>query len=245
MGIAYNGKSYSSISEIAGPTGWYTVKVNGKNIPLYINQDYDGGGWVLVLANRRYTAGMNNLKYDDAIYSVNYRHGGSNNATNELGLAYSSCPLSEINCWVGLDYWQYLGGRKTANKITTVQFMAGTNGTELHGTHTERIRWQFNGFTSTGGFSGVSLVSLELDTNGWGNSGMYSYVANGRNLTTYDKDQDTYSSNCSTFYNNNPFWYGSCWSGNIFAGGSGYIDGPYWTSSSSTYSQQYCGVYIK
>jgi len=63
-------------------------------------------------------------------------------------------------------------------------------------------------------------------------------------LTTYDNDQDAYGSgNCSTFYNNNPWWYGACWSGNYFAG-NGYQDAPYWDSSTTDY-HQYGAIYIK
>jgi hypothetical protein len=64
---------------------------------------------------------------------------------------------------------------------------------------------------------GVTAIS---DETGTGSPGFYSYhAANGFSLTTYDNDQDVYGANCSNLYNNNPFWYGACWSGNYFAGG--------------------------
>jgi hypothetical protein len=194
------------------------------------------------MANRRYTAGMNNLKWDDAMYSLNYRHAGSDDASNKTGLGVSSPALSEFNAWVGLSMWSELAGRATSGKITVVQYTTNTNGVPLNGTHNQRIRFNGNGFGSNGAFQGKALNSLEVNTNGWGNSGFYSMMGNP--LTAYDKDLDSNGGNCSTYYNNNPFFYTSCWTGNIFAGG-GYIDGPYWTSSSSGYSQQYCGVYIK
>lgn len=243
MALGYgNKKVYNSAAEITGPSGWYMIRVGGKPRPFYVNQDYDGGGWVLVMANRRYTAGMNNLKWNDAMYSVNYRHGGSDDATNELGIGRSSPPLSDFNAWVGLNFWRELAGRASSGKITVVQYTANTNGVPLNGTHNQRIRFNGTHFNTNGAFQGKALNSLEVNNNGWGNSGFYSMM--GNKLTTYDKDLDSNSGNCSTYYNNNPFFYTSCWTGNIFAGG-GYVDGPYWTSSSSTYSQQYCGVYIK
>ena len=245
MALGYgNSTVYNNASEITGPTGWYMIQSMGKPRPFYVDQDYDGGGWVLVMANRRYTAGMNNLKWDDAMYSLNYRHAGTDDATNELGMGESSPSLDQFNAWVGLTAWASLAGRATSGKITIVQYTANTNGVKLGATasHNQRIRFNGTGFNGNGAFQGKALNSLEKDANSWGNSGFYSMM--GNNLTTYDKDLDTNGGNCSTYYNNNPFFYTSCWTGNIFAGG-GYIDGPYWTSSSGTYSQQYCGVYIK
>lgn len=246
MGTGYgNTKVYNNASEITGPTGWYMIQAGGRPRPFYVDQDYDGGGWVLVMSNRRYTGGMNNLKWNDGMNSVNYRYAGVNQGSNKLGLGISSPPIGNLNSWVGLTLWSGLSGRAAANTITVVQYTAATNGVALGstGSHAQRIRFTGTGFNSTtGAFQGKALTSLELDSNGWGNSGFYSMMGNP--LTTYDKDLDTNGGNCATYYNNNPFFYTSCWTGNIFAGG-GYVDGPYWVSSSSTYQQQYCGVYIK
>ena len=59
------GPVYNSVSEITGPSGWYNIRVNNKHVFVYVNQVYDGGGWVMVLANRINTGGMNNLSYYD------------------------------------------------------------------------------------------------------------------------------------------------------------------------------------
>jgi hypothetical protein len=88
---------------------------------------------------------------------------------------------------------------------------------------------------------GASSLSNEVGgvTPGW-----YGYhIANGFSLTTYDLDQDTNGGNCATYYNNNPFWYGSCWDGNFFAGG-GYNDKPNWNGA-GTNEHNYGAVYIK
>jgi hypothetical protein len=245
MTIGYgNTKVYNNASEITGPTGWYMIKAGGKPQPFYVNQDYDGGGWVLVMANRRYTAGMNNLKWNDAIFSVNYRNAGGNDASNKEGLGVSGPSLNSFNAWIGLNLWKDLSGRHSAGKITIVQYMSDVNGIELNNTgqQDQRIRFEGTGFNTNGAFQGKTFISQEANINGWGNSGFYSMM--GNNLTTFDRDLDSNGGNCSTYYNNNPFFYTSCWTGNIFGGG-GYIDGPYWTSSTSGYSMQYCGVYIK
>ena len=239
------GAIYNSASEIKGPSGWYYINTELGPVHTYVDQDYDGGGWVLVLANRRYTAGMNNLTYSDAINTCNIRTAGTDDATNTVvPIRTRLSTLADYNIFVGLKYWALLGNRLTSGRITAVQFSAASNGIALSATasHQERYRWGFSSFTSNYAFSGGLAIS---DETGTGAPGMYStHVLGGRGLTTFDYDQDLNSGNCATYYNNNPFWYTSCWSGNQFAGG-GYIDGPYWTSSSSAYSRQYGAVYIK
>jgi hypothetical protein len=236
MSTHYGGKVYRNVAEITGPSGFYNVKTSLGTVVVYVNQEYSGGGWVLVLANRQSTGGMNNLSYHSAVNKSTYRTSSTvTSAPRGIGLA-------DFNCWVGTRYWQELTGRVTAGKVTVVQYVSGTNGTALNGSHTKRYRWRFNNFTATYGFSGAEAVSDETST---GAPGFYSYhAANGFNLTTFDNDQDVEGGNCSTYYNNNPFWYGNCWSGNYFGGGSGYVDAPYWDSSGADY-HQYGAVYIK
>jgi hypothetical protein len=238
MGTFYS-KAYTSVSQITGPSGWYNVYVGGRKAFVYVNQDYDGGGWVLVLANRGATGGMNNLTYNNAVFSSNYRTNSGFVSPNRTFGA-----LSNYNVWVGTSMWAGLAGRASSGKITVVQYVSSSNGTALNstGSHTKRYRWRFDGFNSTYGMTGVTAIS---DETGTGAPGFYSYHAlNGFSLTTYDNDQDVYGPNCSTFYGNNPWWYGACWSGNYFAGGSGYQDYPYWDSSGGDY-HQYGAVYIK
>lgn len=243
MGVAYNG-NYTSVSQIKGPSGFYNIDILGNNTKqfVYVNQDYDGGGWVCVLANRANTGGMKNLTYSNAVNSVNYRSGTSD-ATNAVSEPiYGSKSLADHNIWVGTKFWSALSNRVTSGKITVVQFVSTTNGIVLNGSHTKRYRWRFSSFNGTYGMNSPEAVSDETAT---GAPGFYSYhVANGYNLSTFDNDQDGYGANCSSFYNNNPWWYGSCWSGNYFAGGSGYQDAPYWDSSGGDY-HQYGAVYIK
>ena len=238
MGVAYNG-NYTSVSQIKGPSGFYNIDILGNNTKqfVYVNQDYDGGGWVCVLANRLNTGGMNNLTYSNAVNSINYRSG---NVVSDPRSGSRS--LADHNIWVGTQYWAALSGRVTSGKVTVVQFVSGTNGTALNGSHTKRYRWRFDNFNGTYGMVGATAISDETST---GSPGFYSYhAANGYSLTTFDVDQDAYGANCSSLYNNNPWWYGACWSGNYFAGGGGYQDGPYWDSSGGDY-HQYGAVYIK
>ena len=237
MGVHYNG-NYTSVSQIKGPSGFYNIDILGNNTKqfVYVNQDYDGGGWVCVLANRGATGGMNNLTYSNAVNSINYRSG---NAVSDPRSGSRS--LADHNIWVGTQYWAALSGRVTSGKVTLVQFVSGTNGTALNGSHTKRYRWRFDNFNGTYGMVGATAISDETST---GSPGFYNYhAANGYSLTTFDNDQDAEGANCSSYYNNNPWWYGSCWSGNYFAGG-GYGDYPYWSGSGGDY-HQYGAVYIK
>jgi hypothetical protein len=238
MAINY-GPIYDNVSEITGPSGWYAVKVYGTPVIVYVNQTYSGGGWVMVLANSASTGGMNNLTYDNATSGINYRLSGT--IVSPESRVGSS--LASTNCWIGLNYWSALAGRLTPNTVTISQFVSSVNGDSIgSATNTKRYRWRFNGFTQTYATAGVVAIS---DETGTGSPGFYSYHAlNGFSLTTYDRDQDVYGANCSTLYNNNPFWYGACWSGNYFAGGSGYADAPYWDSSGGDY-HNYGAVYIK
>lgn len=241
MAVYYNGY-YTSVSQIKGPSGFYSIDIlgNGDRQFVYVNQDYDGGGWVCVIANRGETGGMRNLTYSDAINSVNYRT-GSTYAGNTVGDPRSgSRNLADYNIWVGTKYWSALSGRVASGKITVVQFVSGTNGTALNGSHTKRYRWRFDNFNTT--YAMVNPVAISDET-GTGSPGFYNYhAANGFNLTTYNYDQDAYGggNNCSTFYGNQPWWYGACWSGSYF----GYDNRPYWESSGGD-NHQYGAIYIK
>ena len=59
---------------------------------------------------------------------------------------------------------------------------------------------------------------------------------NNRPFSTYDADHDASASNCSGNYSNSPWWYGSCWDGNINGGGEwsgGHVNGAYWSGSAN------------
>lgn len=241
MAVYYGGR-YTSVADVRGPSGFYNILLDGENVPVYIDQSYDGGGWVCVLANRINTGGMNNLTYYDAVNTCNYRTGGSSQGSNTVVSPTSKLSgLSNYNIWIGLKYWSRLAGRVTANTVTVVQYVAGTAGTALSATssHNKRYRWSFTSFGGTYAMNGAAGIS---DETGTGAPGMYASHT-GSPLTTYDRDQDTNGGNCSTYYNNNPWWYTSCWSGNYFAG-NGYADGPYWVSSGGDF-YTYGAVYIK
>jgi hypothetical protein len=240
MSTHYGGRIYRNVAEITGPSGFYNVKTSLGTVVVYVNQSYDGGGWVLVLANRSGTGGMNNLSYYNAVNKSTYRTSSTvTSAPRGIGLA-------DFNCWVGTKYWQELAGRVTSGKITVVQYVVGTNGVGLHESHTKRYRWNFNFSNQTDSYGTSSYTMTNVtgvsDETSTGSPGFFNYhAANGYPLTT--SDNYGHWNGCATYYNNNPWWYGGCWSGNYFAGG-GYADAPYWDSSGGDY-HQYGAVYIK
>lgn len=244
MATSYGGLVYTSISQVTGPTGWYPIRLSNGTAMVYINQDYDGGGWVMVAANRINTGGMTNLDYYDAVNSCNYR-----NSQNQVQVT-TSTSLSDVNGFVGAAYWQELAGRVTSNRITVVQYVAtsivGLNATS---SHTKRYRWRgsFNNASYTFGTQTFNWTNVEgiSDETGTGAPGFYSYhAANGFPLTTYDNYG--YWNACATYYTNQGFWYGGCWSGNIWGGGPSnyYADAYYWDGSGGDY-HNYGAVYIK
>jgi len=168
--------------------------------------------WVMVVANRLNTGGLSGLTYTSATGATINTSGTYNSS---LG----------FNLLVGLPYWKYLGE-------TICQYVASSN-VSISGSHTKRARWKFNGFTSTYAFICPRDITINV---GADNPGWYAYHAvNNFSFSTYNNDQDAYGANCSVLYNNQPWWYGACWDGNYFAGGSGYQDGPYWSGSGGDY----------
>jgi hypothetical protein len=96
------GPIYNNICEIKGSSGFYQINVNNTPIIVYVDQTYDGGGWICVLANRKNTAGMNNLTYDNALYNINYRTGGIPNSTNTTYTPnHFIGGLDDYNIWIG------------------------------------------------------------------------------------------------------------------------------------------------
>lgn len=238
MATHYN-PNYTDVSQVTGPSGWYGIKTPAGIAVTYIDQEYDGGGWALVMANRTNTDAMKDTTYSEAINQCHLRTGTTSVRSSFRGAS----GLSNYNYMMGLKFWQYFGGRETANKITVVQYVSSsTVALGSTGSHTKRYRWQFDGFNGTYAHTGAAAVS---DETGTGAPGYYSYhAANGYSLTAYDNDQDVNSGNCATYYGNSPFWFGSCWSGNIWGSTASHQDACFWDGSGSDY-HNYGAVYIR
>ena len=216
-------------------TGWYWIAAGNDVGRFWVDMSYSGGGWVLVMNNRTGNGGLNNLTYVDATTKViNFRSTSSTSPGVNYGEHYTP---NNFNLWVGLDAWKNIIDANSSFKkivyFTTSSYQTLGN----TGSHSRRSSWSWTGWSSTYALQGASSLSNEVGgvTPGW-----YSYhIAGAYGLGTYNN-----GNGCSQSYNNNPFWYGGCWDGNFFAGGSGYQDAPYWTGSGADY-YGYGAVYIK
>lgn len=228
-------ESARQIKELTGTNqnGFYWIKPGNLDpILLWCDMNYDGGGWALVLCNCKAgvftgapgTNGIGALNYQQAVHNNNI----NGTFTNKL----------EFRQFVGAKYWVGLG-------LNAVQFCSTTTPTLSNtAAHTKRYRWSYTGMSSLYAFQGGAAGT---DETGTGSPGFYSHnVAGGYNLTTTDRDQDTYGSNCANLYGGTPNWYSACWSGNPFGGGNsgGYQDGPFWDGSGSDY-HNYMAIYLK
>lgn len=227
--------SARQIKELTGTNqnGFYWIKP-GNLDPLYLwcDMNYDGGGWALVLANCRagtFTGapgsnGIGALRYEQVVHN------------NNINGTYTN--LLQFRQFVGVKYWPALG-------LNAAQFCSTTTATLSNtAAHTKRYRWRYTGMTSLYAFTGGAAVS---DETGTGSPGFYSHnVAGGYNLTTTDRDQDSYGANCANLYGGTPNWYSACWSGNPWGGGNGggYADAPFWDGSGSD-NHNYMAIYLK
>ena len=197
--------------------------------------DYDGGGWVLVANNRLNTGNMGTTAGTYAASTTGFITLGN------YGLGTNP---SNFNLWVGLSKWNSIAAASGQRKF--VEIVSSNIGVKLGqtGFHSKRARWTWTGWSGTYAWQGIGNFSLELGAN---NPGLYSYhIAGGYSFTAYDLDQDGNPNNCATFYGNTPFWYGSCWDGNFWGGGSSgsYADGPFWSGSNTDYFN-YGAYYVK
>lgn len=223
--------------------GFYWVNPSlGSTTPIYIYVNFTyrtKEAWALVLSNRINTTGVaNSTTTPDGVNSTSSQSSVTySNAVNNINYkgSYGNANL-DFNCMVGVKYWKLLGRN-------ICQFVAGSAvPISSTGSHNKRYRWGFQDMNSTYGFQNVYGIADETST---GSPGFYSYHAvNGYSLTTYDQDQDAYGGNCSTLYNNAPWWYGGCWSGNAWGGmGAGYADAYFWDGSGGDY-YNYGAIYI-
>jgi len=237
-----NAKDYPAPSGVAikqvnpyAQTGWYWLSVGGTTSQFWIDMDYDGGGWVLVINNRAGNNGMSNLTYVNATTQ-------NINSTGSYGTASGDYTPANFNLWAGLTAWKNIADT-TAGSNTVVMFVSTAYKTLADiNNHTKRARFTWTGWSGTYAWQGGASYTNEVGST---TAGLWSYhIANGYSLSTYDVDQDTYGINCSSLYNNNPWWYGACWDGNFLAGGAGYQDAPYWSYSTVDY-HNYGAIYVR
>ena len=218
----------------SAPTGWYWLMINGTATQVYIDMNYDGGGWVLV-ATHVFNVSIPALSYAQTTTGLTQL--GSSGFTIGTGDPKAYTTFSP------LDRWTAITSANNAGK-NFVYFTAGS-AQELGTTtaHSRRSRWSWTGWSGTYAWQGLSGLVNEV---GGVTPGLYSsHAANAWSWTTFDRDQDSLSGNCSASYNNAPWWYGACWDGSFWGGnGSGYQNAPFWTGSGTDY-YSYGAMYVK
>lgn len=126
--------------------------------------------------------------------------------------------LTSFQVFVGLKYWNYIGNKQILYKWA------------LSGINYNQIAIIDGGI---GTINNNYKLELTSSRNLIGNisPGLFIYH-NGVPFSTFDKDNDLSTINCSDQYNRTPFWYSTCWSGSINGGGGvSYTNGAYWNGS--------------
>lgn len=237
-------KSAKHLQSVIGNTvGWYYVDVfkDGNPKLVYINNVFDGGGYYLVLQNRQNFGGMTFLRYSEAT--------GGNQVfrSNQSFQPQAGSAISDFTLWTGMRMWQALTqgkGQSGSGGGRVVVFSANSPvQLDATGSHVERSIATYTGFTTSGSqqwiFQGTSQVSNTVGAPGF----ITFAMSNGKGLTTTDRDVDDNPDNCANFYDGQPYWYTSCWSGNPW--GFSANDGAYWTGSSSAQRRPYYAIYVR
>jgi|688.fasta_scaffold01939_23 hypothetical protein len=218
------------VANPSAPSGWYWIKTNNVARQYWVDNTYDGGGWVLV-GSHPINVSIQALTYAQAAESY------SGNASSTYG---TGDPKS-YSVWVGLNGWDAIAtanaaGRNFVYYTANSQVSLGSTAS-----HVRRSRWKWSGWNSLYSWNNANTLINEV---GASTPGLWYYHMS-YNFTTYDRDQDAYSANCATLYNNAPWWYGACWDGNFWGGnGSGYANAAFWTGSGGDY-YNYGAMYVK
>ncbi len=231
---APSGKAIKTINPYA-QTGWYWLSVGGTTSQFWVDMDYDGGGWVLVINNRAGNGAMPYVTYVNATTQ-------NINSTGNYGTASGDYTPANFNLWAGLTAWKNIADA-TAGSNTVVMFVATAYKTLADiNNHTKRARFTWTGWSATYAWQGAASY---VNEKGSTTAGLWSYhITNGYSLSTYDVDQDAGGSNCSVNYGNSPWWFGNCWDGFYFPNGGGYADYVNWSGAGSDL-HNYGAIYVR
>lgn len=213
------------------PTGWYWLRVNGAPTQLYIDNAYEGGGWVLVISHPIGIV-LPLLNFGQSTLGTQYQ--GSTGFTVGQSNPKLYTTLLPLGLWTAITAQNGAG-----NNFVTLAHSAAIDiggGVPIH-----RARWTWTGWNAQFAWQGASNLIVE-----YGNSvpGLWSYhIANGYNWGTIDSYTGL---PCPSYYAYAPWWYGGCWDGSPWgANGAGsYQNAFYWSGSDADY-YNYGAFYVK
>lgn len=198
-------------------SGPYWLKPTSAAAPFraYCDMTNQGGGWTLVWSNLR---------------------GGRSKVTADIQWtrAINTLPLSNGEVTADLESFTVFTGLKHYTPLAPGSLMRYDWATDYGQAIEQRQICPFI-FSNTATYQITFNIPACSQPIGSVAAGLF-VDHNNNAFTTYDRDLDTYSTNCSALYGNTPWWYYNCWSGNINGGGetsTNHVNGAYWSGAAN------------
>eukprot|EP01116_Phalansterium_solitarium_P019731 TRINITY_DN561_c0_g1_i4.p1 TRINITY_DN561_c0_g1~~TRINITY_DN561_c0_g1_i4.p1 ORF type:complete len:469 (-),score=134.44 TRINITY_DN561_c0_g1_i4:405-1811(-) len=212
---------YRSCSAMRGSnpgavSGYYPIVLTGgRRIDMWCNFETAGEGWTVVWSNMRGGTGkpMTGMSWASATTGVfRFKSGSATTAIPQVSNPEDWLVFTGLSFWTGLSP---RGRLRYDWSPDYAQPIAQSYECDYTLTTANYV------ITFTNCVARVGSVVPGLVG-----------VHNGKPFTTVDNKNDVNPTNCAALYSGSPWWYTSCWNGNINGGGEnngeGYYNGAYW-----------------